>query len=605
MRVHPSVSVDSNRLLHSTASQRYSPPMRKLLFASCLLILFAVAAPAQSTYDVILHNGRVIDGSGNPWYVADVGIRDGHIAAIGRLCPSGLASCPSKRTLDASGLVIAPGFIDVHTHVEDSIRRIPTGDNFLFDGVTSLITGNCGGSETELAKYFTELRSAGIALNLGTLIGHNSVRRAVMQSEQRDPTADEQARMEALVEQAMREGAVGLSTGLIYIPGTYSKTPEVVGLARAAAKFNGVYASHIRNEGDDEHGGVFAAIAEAIEIGRQAQMPVEISHFKISNKKLWGQSTRTIGLVEKARAEGLDVTVDQYPYTASSTNLGVLLPSWAHAGGTEERNKRLNDPATRAKIAAEMRKSIRNRNGRKRLDYAFVASCRWDPSLEGKNISQINREKGRKGKLDAEIQTVLDMVEKGGAQMVYHSMDERDVLRILQFPYSMVASDGGIQQMDRGVPHPRSYGTNARVLGLYVRDKNALRLEEAIRKMTSLPAQRFRLTDRGLIRPGMWADIVVFDPAKVADRATFTKPHAYAEGFHFVLVNGEVVIADGKHTGSRPGSILLGPGAVPSVEDHVGAGYSRPSFPPACRSTEVSRTPRAASSASILRSSNR
>jgi len=605
MRVHPCVSVDSNRLLHSTASQRYSPPMRKLLFASCLLILFTVAAPAQSTYDVILHNGRVIDGSGNPWYVADVGIRDGHIAAIGRLCPSGLASCPSKRTLDASGLVIAPGFIDVHTHVEDSIRRIPTGDNFLFDGVTSLITGNCGGSETELAKYFTELRSAGIALNLGTLIGHNSVRRAVMQSEQRDPTADEQARMEALVEQAMRDGAVGLSTGLIYIPGTYSKTPEVVGLARAAAKFNGVYASHIRNEGDDEHGGVFAAIAEAIEIGRQAQMPVEISHFKISNKKLWGQSTRTIGLVEKARAEGLDVTVDQYPYTASSTNLGVLLPSWAHAGGTEERNKRLNDPATRAKIAAEMRKSIRNRNGRKRLDYAFVASCRWDPSLEGKNISQINREKGRKGKLDAEIQTVLDMVEKGGAQMVYHSMDERDVLRILQFPYSMVASDGGIQQMDRGVPHPRSYGTNARVLGLYVRDKNALRLEEAIRKMTSLPAQRFRLTDRGLIRPGMWADIVVFDPAKVADRATFTKPHAYAEGFHFVLVNGEVVIADGKHTGSRPGSILLGPGAVPSVEDHVGAGFSRPSFPPACRSTEVSRTPRAASSASILRSSNR
>ncbi len=558
----------SNGLLHSTASQRYIPAMRKLLFASCLLILFAVPAPAQSTYDVILYNGRVIDGTGNPWYVADVGIRDGHIVSIGRLCPSGLASCPAKRTLDASGLVIAPGFIDVHTHVEDSIRRIPTGDNFLFDGVTSLITGNCGGSETELAKYFTELRAAGISVNLGTLIGHNSVRRAVMGSERRDPTADEQARMEALVEQAMREGAVGLSTGLIYIPGTYSKTPEVVGLARAAARYNGVYASHIRNEGDDEHGGVFAAIAETIEIGRQAQMPVEISHFKISNKKLWGQSTRTIGLVEKARAEGLDVTVDQYPYTASSTNLGVLLPSWAHAGGTEERNKRLNDPATRAKIAAEMRKSIRNRNGRKRLDYAFVASCRWDPSLEGKNISQINREKGRKGKLDAEIQTVLDMVEKGGAQMVYHSMDERDVVRILQFPYSMVASDGGIQQMDRGVPHPRSYGTNARVLGLYVRDKNALRLEEAVRKMTSFPAQRFRLTDRGLIRPGMWADVVVFDPAKVADRATFTKPHAYADGFRFVLVNGEVVIADGKHTSARPGAILLGPGFRQEMARH-------------------------------------
>jgi len=539
--------------------------MRNLFLAALIVLLLAAAAPAQSNYDVILANGRVIDGSGNPWYVADVGIRDGRIAAIGRLCPSGPQACPAKRTLDAAGLVIAPGFIDVHTHVEDSIRRIPTGDNFLFDGVTSVITGNCGGSETELAKYFTELRSAGISLNLGTLIGHNSVRRAVMQSEQRDPTPDEQARMEALVEQAMRDGAVGFSTGLIYIPGTYSKTAEVVGLARAAAKYNGVYASHIRNEGDDEHGGVFTAIAEAIEIGRQAQMPVEISHFKVSNKKLWGQSTRTIRLVEKARTEGLDVTVDQYPYTASSTNLGVLLPSWAHAGGAEERTKRLQDPASRAQIASEMRTTIRNRNGRKRLDYAFVASCRWDPSLEGKNISQINKEKGRKGKLDAEIQTVLEMIEKGGAQMVYHSMDERDVLRIMQFPYSMVASDAGVIEFDRGVPHPRGYGTNARVLGLYVRDKNALRLEEAVRKMTSLPAQRFRLTDRGIIRPGMWADVVVFDPAKVADRATFTKPHAYADGFRFVLVNGEVVIADNKHTTARPGQILLGPGAPAQI----------------------------------------
>jgi len=534
--------------------------MRNLFLAALLIVLLAATVPAQSTYDVVVANGRVIDGSGNPWYVADVGIRDGRIAAIGRLCPSGPQSCPAKRTLDAAGLVIAPGFIDVHTHVEDSIRRIPTGDNFLFDGVTSVITGNCGGSETDFAKYFAELRSGGISLNLGTLIGHNSVRRAVMQSEQRDPTPDEQARMEAIVEQAMRDGAVGFSTGLIYIPGTYSKTPEVVGLARAAAKYNGVYASHIRNEGDDEHGGVFAAIAEAIEIGRQAQMPVEISHFKVSNKKLWGQSTRTIGLVEKARAEGLDVTVDQYPYTASSTNLGVLLPSWAHAGGTEERGKRLKDPSTRAKIAAEMRSFIRNRNGRKRLDYAYVASCRWDNSLEGKNISQINKQWGRKGKLEAEIQTVLDMIEKGGAQMVYHSMDEGDVLRIMQFPYSMVASDAGVIEFDRGVPHPRGYGTNARVLGRYVRDRNALRLEEAIRKMTSLPAQRFRLSDRGLIRPGMWADVVVFDPAKVADRATFEKPHAYAEGFRFVLINGEVVIADGKHTGARPGSVLLGPG---------------------------------------------
>ncbi len=532
--------------------------MRKLILLVAASLLCAGAASAQATYDLILRDGRIVDGSGNPWYAADVGIRDGRIAAIGRLCDAN--GCPAKRTLDARGLVVAPGFIDVHVHVEESLPRQPTADNFLFDGVTALITGNCGGSETELPKFFTGLRSAGISINMGTLVGHNSVRRAIMGTEKRDPTPDEQARMEALVEQAMRDGAVGFSTGLIYIPGTYSKTPEVVGLARAAAKYNGVYASHIRNEGDDEQGGVFAAIAEAIDIGRAGNMPVEISHFKVANKKLFGQSTRTIALIEKARAEGLDVTVDQYPYTASSTNLGVLLPSWALSGGSEEMKKRLADPATRKKIAGEMKDGIRGRNGRKKLDYAFVASCRWDASLEGKNLSQINREKGHKANLDSEIQTVMWMMEQGGAQMVYHSMDERDVVRIMQFPYSMVASDAGVIEFGRGVPHPRGYGTNARVLGQYVRDKGVIRLEEAIRKMTSLPAQRFRLVDRGLVRPGMWADLVVFDAKTIGDRATFEKPHAYSEGFRYVLVNGEVVIAEGKHTGARPGQVLLGPG---------------------------------------------
>ncbi|MBI3664558.1 MAG: D-aminoacylase [Acidobacteria bacterium] len=528
--------------------------MKKLIIFALLLFLAPVAWAQATTYDVVIQNGRIVDGSGNPWYVADVGIKDGRIAAIGRLCNGG--NCPAKRTIDAKDLIVAPGFIDVHTHVEGGIARIPTADNYLFDGVTSIITGNCGGSETDLDKFFGGLRGK-ISINLGTLIGHNSVRREIMGSEQRDPTPDEQSRMEALVGQAMRQGAVGFSTGLIYIPGTYSKTPEVVALARAAAKYNGVYASHMRDEG--EH--VFDAINEAITVGREAAMPVEISHFKVSNKKFWGQSAKTIELVEKARAEGIDVTVDQYPYTASSTNLGVLLPSWALADGQEAIKKRLADPATRKKIAGEMKETINKRNGRKRLDYAVVASCPWDNSLEGKSIALINKEKGRKGKLEDEIQTVLEMTEKGGAQMVYHSMDERDVERILRFPYSMVASDGGVQEMGRGVPHPRSYGTNARVLGRYIREKNVVRLEEAIRKMTSLPAQRFRLTERGLIRPGMWADIVVFDEKAVADTATFEKPHAYAAGFRYVLVNGEVVIEGGKHTGAHSGQILLGPGA--------------------------------------------
>jgi N-acyl-D-amino-acid deacylase len=531
--------------------------MRKWVLLCFVFLVAAPAAQGQAAYDVVIASGRIVDGSGNPWYVADVGIRGGRIAAIGRLCGTGAQACPAKRVIDAQGLIVAPGFIDVHTHVEENLPRLPTADNYLFDGVTSIITGNCGGSETDVAKWFAELRSAGISLNLGTLIGHNSVRRAVMGTENRAPTPDEQARMEAVVEQAMRDGAVGFSTGLIYIPGTYSKTPEVIGLARAAAKHNGVYASHMRNE----ETAIFDAIHEAISIGREARMPVEISHFKLSSKRMWGRSRDTIALVERARAEGIDVNVDQYPYTASSTNLGVLLPSWVFAGGDEEFQKRVSDPATRRKIIAEAKQEIIRDAGFKRLDYAVVANCRWDRSLEGKSIAQINRERGRKGKLEAELETVIELLEKGGAGMIYHKMSEEDVERILRFPYSMVASDGGVREMGVGVPHPRSYGTNARVLGRYVRERNVLRLEEAIRKMTSLPAQRFRLVDRGLVRPGMWADIVVFDENRVTDKATFEKPHAYSEGFRYVLVNGMVVIEEGKHTGARPGQILLGPGA--------------------------------------------
>jgi N-acyl-D-amino-acid deacylase len=512
-------------------------------------ILVAALLAAPGSYDLLIRNGRVIDGAGNPWYAADVAVKDGRIAAVGRL--------------DAGGLVVAPGFIDVHTHIEGGIVRQPTADNFLFDGVTSVVTGNCGGSETDLPKFFANLRQGGISLNVATLVGHNSVRRAVMGTEQRDPTPEEQAKMEALVEKAMRDGAVGFSTGLIYIPGTYSKTAEVVGLARAAARHGAIYTSHMRSEGE----GVFAAIDEALQIGREAGMPVEISHFKVANKKLWGESDRTIARVEQARAQGLDVTVDQYPYTASSTNLGVMLPSWALADGEEKVRARLSDPATRKRIASEMKEGIRKRNGRKHLDYAVVAASRSDPSVEGKSITAITRERGRKPKLEQEIETVLDLVGKGGAQMVYHSMDERDVERILRFPYTMVASDAGVIEAGRGVPHPRGYGSNARVLGRYVRERHAISLEEAIRKMTSLPAQRFRLSERGLVRPGMWADLVVFDPATVADAATYERPHATSTGFRFVLVNGTVVIEDGRHTGARPGVVLTGPDTAAAERD--------------------------------------
>lgn len=512
---------------------------------------FPLSSFSQPRFDLLIQNGRIIDGSGNPWYRGDVGIRGGKIAAIGKLEAS-----QAQRVIDANGLVVAPGFIDVHTHVEDGIRKRPTAENFLFDGVTTIITGNCGGSETDLPKFFEELRASGISLNLATLIGHNSVRRTVMNNAKRDPSPTELAKMESLVARAMQAGAVGFSTGLIYIPGTYAKTSEVVALAKVAAQHGGVYASHIRNEGDS----VMFAIREAIHIGREANMPVEISHFKISSKRLWDRSDETIALVEAARAEGLDVCVDQYPYTASSTNLGVLLPAWALADGDSAIKARLHNPMMRKQIAQEMKHFIRERAGRNRLDYAIVARCRWDSTREGKSIAEINQRLQRKANLDNEIQTVLDMMLKGGAAMIYHSMYEDDVVRIMQYPNAMIASDAGVTEFGRGAPHPRAYGTNARVLARYVREKKILRLEEAIRKMTSLPAQRFGLHERGLLRVGMAADIVVFDPARVRDRATFDQPHAYAEGFRYVLVNGEVTIEGGKHTGVKAGEILFGPG---------------------------------------------
>jgi N-acyl-D-amino-acid deacylase len=533
---------------------------RRGIIPAVIAFLVVSAALGQTEYDLIIRGGHIIDGGGNPWYAADLGIRGGRITAIGRLCAQG--DCRATRVIDARGLVVAPGFIDVHTHSESGIRRLPTADNYLQDGVTSIITGNCGGSVSDLDQFFTELRQTGISINLGSLIGHNTVRSAVMGTDPRVPSPEELARMETLVEQAMRQGAMGFSTGLIYIPGTYAKTSEVIALARAAAKYDGLYCSHIRNEGNDEQGGIFQAIDEALEVGRQAGMPVEIAHFKVAGKRLWGKSSQTVEMIEKARASGLDVTVDQYPYTASSTNLGVLIPAWAHAGGRAELLKRLADPPTRKRIIGESKQIIYGRSGFKHLDYAVVARCEWDPSLEGQSIAQINRQRGRKAKLEAQLETVLELLQKGGASMVYHSMNEEDVERILRYPYTMIGSDGGIIEFGQGMPHPRSYGTNARVLGRYVRERKTIRLEEAVRKMTSLPAQRFRLVDRGLIRPGMWADVVVFDEKTIGDRATFIKPHAFPSGFRYVLVNGTVVIEDEKHTGARPGRILLGPAAA-------------------------------------------
>ena len=436
--------------------------VHSFLLAIVILLSSTPVSFAQSPnekYDLVIINARIIDGTGNPWFRGSVAIKDGKIAKVGRF-----DRAETKFVIDAKNQIVAPGFIDVHTHVEDVFGN-PAAENFIRMGVTSLVTGNCGGSATDIAAFLGRYKEKPLSVNVATLIGHNSVRSKAMGLDNRTPTPEEQATMNQLVEQGMKDGAVGFSTGLIYVPGTFSKTDEVVELAKAASKYGGVYASHIRDEGTD----VVAAITEAINIGEQANMPVEISHFKISAKALWGESPVTIGLVKAARDRGLTVTVDQYAYPASSTGLDVRMPNWAVAGGREEGKKRLADPATRKKIVEEMKQDLKKKKF-KDYSFAYVANFRAEPKFNGKNIAEITQMVKGSKKLDAQIEQIFDMYEKGGASMVYQVMSEDDVKTIMREPFTMIASDSGVREFGAGVPHPRGYGNNARVLGPYVRE---------------------------------------------------------------------------------------------------------------------------------------
>ncbi|MDB5191265.1 MAG: D-aminoacylase [Segetibacter sp.] len=511
-----------------------------------LLLFIPLTATTPKTADIIIRNGKIIDGTGNNWYYGDIAILDGRIAAIGKL-----QGWKAGRILDASGLVIAPGFIDVHTHIEDDEVKNPTASNFIYDGVTSVVTGNCGSSRLDLEKYFGMLDSLKLSVNVASLIGHNDVRKAAMGRAFRDPTVEELEKMKFIVEKAMKDGAVGMSTGLIYIPGTYSKTPEIVELAKVVAKYSGVYASHMRNEGDS----VVEAIEEALTVGREAKLPVEISHFKVGGKNNWGRSNQTLELVKKARESGLDVTIDQYPYTASSTSLSTMLPEWILADGQDSVKARLSNPAIRKDAISTMLKGLKRRK-LKHFDYARVSYYKPDTTFNGKSIEQVNLLSGKKHKAKDEAETVLQMMEKGGAQMVFHGMSEDDVKNIMKYPFNMFASDASIRIFGQGVPHPRGYGTNARVLAKYVREEKVITLEEAIRRMTSLPAQKFNLANRGLLKEGFAADIVVFSESEVKDMSTFDKPHQYSTGFKYVLVNGALTLENNQHNGTRKGMIL-------------------------------------------------
>jgi N-acyl-D-amino-acid deacylase len=515
-----------------------------------LLPFRSASQSVEPEFDLAIINGRIVDGTGNPWFYGSVAIKGDRIVKVGAVDPQRAA-----RVIDAKGMIVAPGFIDVHTHVEGNLGEVPTADNFIYMGVTSLVTGNCGSSALQVGDFLSKLEAKGISVNIATLVGHGSVRREVMKEDARDPSSEELDRMRAIVDRAMREGAVGISTGLIYVPGTYAKTAEVAELAKVVARHGGVYATHMRDEGNQ----VTDSIKEALTIGEQAGLPVEISHFKVSSKKRWGDSRVTCQMVADARARRQQVTVDQYVYTASSTSLNTLLPSWVMEGGRDKAKARLDDPATRARVKAEMIDSL-GKNGFKDFSYAVVAGYAPEPAYEGKSISEITRLARGKSGTDEEVEQIITMYLAGSAGMIFHKMSESDVERIIAQPYTMIASDSGVIRLNNGVPHPRGYGNNARVFASYVRDKKLIGLEDAVRKMTSLPASTFRLWDRGLIRPGMAADIVIFDENKVADRATFDKPHQYAEGFSFVLVNGRAVVDGGKHTGATPGRALYGPG---------------------------------------------
>lgn len=519
--------------------------MKKILWAFLFNIL-CLGTFAQQDFDILIINGRILDGTGNSWYYGDLGIRDGKIAEIGRL-----QGRTSARTIDASNKIVSPGFIDVHTHIEGDERRNPTADNFIYDGVTTVITGNCGESALNIGAYLSMIDSLQPSVNVASLVGHNTIRQGVMGNANRSATPEEQLKMESLVEEAMKAGAVGLSTGLIYIPGTYAPSEEIIQLAKVASKYNGLYATHMRSEGDS----VLPAIHEALRIGREAEIPVQISHFKVGGQPRAGRSVHTLKAVMDAREEGIDVTIDQYPYTASSTTLSSLIPSYILADGRDSVRSRLADPSIRKKAIEEMVARLRKR-GLKHFNYAVVTNFRADTTFNGKSIEEINRLRGKKHKAKKEAETILDMMIEGGAGMVFHGMWEEDVRRIMQYPYNMVASDASIRIFGQGVPHPRGYGSNAKVLSEYVRDEKIITLEEAVRRMTSLPASKFKLEKRGLLLPGYYADILVFDPGAVKDHSTFTLPHAYSTGFDTIIVNGKEVVKDGKHLGTRNGKTI-------------------------------------------------
>jgi len=525
--------------------------------------------------DIVIKNGAIVDGTGKPAFQADLGIADGHIAVV-----AGSVEQEAKRTIEAQGLYLAPGFIDPHTHSDLTLLVDPRAESKIRQGVTTEVVGNCGFSPAPLqsaaveetcakarplgldvtwrnmAEYLDRLRNPGTALNVVALVGHNTVRGSALGYDDVQPTADQQAQMEQLVAEAMEQGARGMSTGLFYPPGFYARTQEVIGLARVVARHGGIYASHIRSESDL----LLESVAEAIEIGTQAEVGVEIAHLKLAGHLNWEGVDRLIAMLDEAQARGVRLGCDQYPYNASNSWLGCMLPYWAQAGGSKAVADRLRDPQVRARLRKdweENRIDWENRGQHRDWTDIVVSQCDARPEVLGKNLAEIAEAEG-KDPLETAFELIV--VSEGQVGCVWFDQSEDNVRILMRHPMVVVGSDGsslsphGVLGQSR--PHPRSYGTFPRVLGRYVRQEGVLSLEEAVKKMTSVTAGRFGLADRGVVREGACADLVLFDAGTVIDRATFTEPHQYPSGIPYVLVNGQVVVEQGEHTGALAGQVL-------------------------------------------------
>ena len=505
----------------------------------------------QPEFDVLIANGIVIDGTGAARFRADVALKGDRIALISR---APIPAARATRTIDARGKIVAPGFIDVHAHIEP-LPQMPGAESAVRQGVTTALTASDGSAPFPLAPYLTEREKQGIGINAAYMVGHNTVRQLVLGMANRAPTADELARMKALVAEGMRDGAFGISTGLRYLPGNFARTDEVIALSRVAADSGGFYASHLREEGL----GLLDGVAEAITIGAEARIPITLTHHKAVGAAMRGASVRTLAMVDSARKAGIDVMVDVYPYTATSTGIAVLIPTWAFDGGDSAFARRLADPVLRDSIKRGIIFNLLNDRGGGDLAKVQFSRARWQPGLDGRTLADWARERGLDPAPANGAELVIEAEQKGGASMIYHVLDESDVQRILVHPQAMIGSDGRLSRPGEGSPHPRAYGTFPRVLGRYARDLDLLTLEVAIHKMTGMSAARLRLRDRGVLRAGSFADVVVFDPNTIADKSTFEQPHQYPVGIDYVFVNGVPALDAGTFADTRAGRILRRP----------------------------------------------